>query len=225
MIKNYQILRNCLLFTGIDESSYKPMLDCLSARQKKFSKNSFVFMAGEKTESLGVVLTGAVHVIREDYWGKRKIVSRIDPGGLVGEAFACAGAELPVSVMAAEDCEIMFLKCSRILTVCSQVCGFHTELNRNLSLLLAQRNIELIQKMEYITQTTTREKLLAYLSEQARAAGGNKFDIPFDRGELADFLSVERSAMSAELSKMRRDRLIICRKNHFELTGSKMDRN
>lgn len=161
-----------------------------------------------------------MHVIREDFWGKRKIVSRIDPGGLFGEAFACAGTEsLPVSVMAAEDSEVLFINCRRITTPCEQVCSFHIDLSRNLALLLAEKNIALIQKMEYITQPTTREKLLAYLSEQARLAGEKTFEIPFNREELADYLSVERSAMSAELSKMRKDGLIIFRKNRFELVG------
>ena len=218
-MKNYfEILRDCPLFADIAESDAESMLRCLSAAQKRYKKNSFIWSEGDATENIGIVLDGAVHVLREDFWGKRNILTRIDPGGLFGESFACAGTEkLPVSVMAAEDSEILFVNCSRIMTSCSSACAFHTGLIKNLTLILARRNVMLTQKLEHITQPTTREKLLSYLSEQARTAGNSAFDIPFNREELADYLSVERSAMSAELSKMRKDGLLLYRKNRFEL--------
>ncbi|MCL2066949.1 MAG: Crp/Fnr family transcriptional regulator [Treponema sp.] len=209
---------NCILFAGIDESDIRALLDCLSARQRRFKKNSFIFDAGDKIESIGIVLSGAVHVLREDFWGKRKIVARLEGGGLFGEAFACAGTEeIPVSVMAAEDTEVLFVNSGRIIRSCQSACAYHTALIKNLILLLAEKNIALIQKLECITQPTTREKLLTYLSEQAHLAAKNSFSIPFNREELADYLSVERSAMSAELSKMKNDGLILYKKNHFEL--------
>jgi len=216
--KIYPVLRNCQLFAGIRETDIESLLNCLSARQKSYSKNSFIYVAGDKISSMGIVLSGAVHILREDFWGKRKIVARIESGALFGEAFACAGVEkIPTSVMAVEDSEILFVDSSRIIRNCSSTCVFHNELIKNLTLLLANKNIAMLQKLEHITQTTTREKLLSYLSQEAQYAGKNTFTIPFNREELADYLSVERSAMSAELSRMQEDGLLHYQKNHFEL--------
>jgi len=218
MIKNYKVLEKCPLFSGISGVKIQKLLECLAAKQNFFAKNGYIFTAGEKTDALGVILNGAALIINDDFWGKRQIVARIEKGGLFGEAFACAGTEeLPVSVMAAEDSEVLFIKCRRIITPCSAACPFHIDLNRNLTLLLAGKNMALIQKMEYLTKPNTREKLLAYFSEQARLAGSGSFEIPFNREELADYLSVERSAMSAELSRMKDDGLIHYKKNYFEL--------
>ena len=218
-MKNYfEILKDCSLFMDIAESDIKSMLHCLSATQKRYMKNSFIWSEGEATENIGIVLIGTIHVLHEDFWGKRNILTRIEAGGLFGEAFACAGVEkLPVSIMAAEDAKILFVDCEQVMISCSSACAFHATLIKNLTLILARRNVTLTQKLEHITQPTTREKLLSYLSEQARLAGANAFDIPFNREELADYLSVERSAMSAELSKMKKDGLLLYRKNHFEL--------
>jgi len=214
----YSILQKSPLFTWIGEGDIKTLLNCLSAVKRNFKKNRFIFLVGEIAETIGIVLSGAVHVVREDFWGKRKILARIEPGGLFGEAFACAGIEsLPVSVMAAEDSEILFVNSKRITASCQSACVFHTKLINNLMLILAKKNVALTQNLEHITQPTTREKLLSYLSEQARLAGAATFDIPFNREELADYLSVERSAMSAELSKMREAGLLFHHKNHFEL--------
>ncbi|MCL2488699.1 MAG: Crp/Fnr family transcriptional regulator [Oscillospiraceae bacterium] len=218
MKKYFEVLTACPLFADIAEADIQALLRCLSAAQKRYDKNSFIWGEGDTAESIGIVLAGAVHVLREDFWGRRHILTRVEAGGLFGEAFAYAGAEkLPVSVMAAEETVIVFVNGRRIVTSCSSACTFHAGLIKNLTLILARRNMMLTQKLEHITQPTTREKLLSYLSAQARIAGSSAFDIPFNREELADYLSVERSAMSAELSKMRRAGLMRYRKNHFEL--------
>jgi len=218
MQKLHPVLLDCRLFAGIKGGELEKMLDCLSARQKSFAKNSFIFSEGDKIEQVGIVLSGTVHIVRDDFWGKRTIVTLIRPGELFGEAFACADVEkLPVSVLAAEDSEILFINTKRIIMTCPAACIYHSNLIKNLTVLLAERSVALIQKLEHITQASTREKLLSYLSEEARLAGKNTFCIPFNREELAGYLSVERSAMSAELSKMRKDGLIVFQKNNFEL--------
>ena len=218
MKKNFTIPQNCPLFASISEDALSRMLDCLDASRKTYEKNEFIFIAGDSVCHAGIVLSGAVHVLNEDFWGRRVIMTRIVPGGLFGEAFACAGIQnLPISVMAAETSEVLFLDCGKIFTLCSSACAFHAGLLKNLTRILAEKNVILTQKLEHITQRTTREKLLAYLSEQARLAGDSAFEIPFNREELACYLSVERSAMSAELSKMRADGLLRYQKNHFEL--------
>jgi CRP-like cAMP-binding protein len=212
------------LFAGIDADELDAMFVCLSPRKKSFAKGEYVYVENDDAAAVGVVVSGNVDIIREDYWGNRSIITRAGSGELFAEAFSCAArpcnAEsrtLPVSVVANEECEILLLDYRRILLTCSSACGFHTRLIENMLRVIAGKNISLISKLQHLTQRNTREKLLSYLSEQAVRSGANKFDIPFNRQELADFLSVERSAMSAELSRLKAEGLLYYRKNHFEL--------
>ena len=220
MNKYPPILQKCRLFEGISAADLETLLNCLPSRQRLFTRNKLILIAGEKVDSVGIVLSGAVHIVREDFWGKQKLLERTESGGLFVAAFVCANVEkLPVSVIAAEKTEVLFVDCKRIVNSCSSACVFHTRLIKNLIRLLAEKNIALVQKLEHITQPTTRERLLSYLSEQARLAGNSTFNIPFNREELANYLSVERSAMSAELSRMQDDGLLHYQKNQFELLG------
>jgi len=209
---------HCPLFTGITDSNLATLLKCLNATQKRFAKNSTVLATDKKLDSVGIVLSGAVHVVREDFWGKHTLMARIESGGLFGEAFACADIEkFPFSVIAAEPSDILFVKCNRILASCPSACKFHATLIKNLTLILAQKNIALAQKLKHLPQPTTRDKLLSYLSEQAQLNHSTSFTIPFNREQLADYLSVDRSALSAVLSHLKKDRLLHYHKNHFEL--------
>ena len=212
------ILNSCPLFDNISKEDIQKLIICLSAVRKQYKKNSFIFLPEEKADSIGIVLSGTADILREDFWGNRVILARIESGGIFGEAFSCAQVEkLPVSVMAVEDSDIFLLNCGRILTSCASSCEFHSGLIKNLVRILANKNIMLTQKLEHITQRTTREKLLSYLSQQVRINKNNKFDIPFNRQELADYLSLDRSAMSAELSKMQNENILRFKRNHFEL--------
>ena len=218
MEKHFEIIGQCFLFAGVEASELRSLLNCLAAVRRSYRKNEFVFSAGDTVQFVGVVLSGSVHVLQEDYWGSRTILAHIPPGGLFAEAFSCAEADsLPVSVMAAEKSEVLLIDYKRIITTCSSACIFHMALIKNMMKLLAQKNIMLTQKMEIITHRTTRERLLAYLSSQAIKAGSSRFVIPFNRQQLADFLSVERSAMSAELSHMQADGLLRTDRSEFEL--------
>ena len=218
-MKNFvDVLQQCELFKGIAESDLLALLERLPARKTSFRKNGFIFNAGDKAGLVGIVLSGVVHVIHEDFWGHRKIVSRIESGGMFGESFASAEIKrLPVSVLAMEETLVLFIDIQQILNPPSPSSAFYTKLTANLAVLMAKKNITLIRKLENVTQTTTREKLLSYLSEEAKLAGSSTFSIPFNREELAAYLSVERSAMSAELSRMRTDGLVQYRKNEFQL--------
>ena len=214
-------ISKCPLFTGIAESDLEMLLACLSSRRQSYDKDGFVIMAGERVSDIGIVLSGRVLVLKEDFWGNRTILSEIEAPGLYAEAFSCAEEKVfPVSVMATEKTEVLFLDYKRVVTSCTSACAIHAALIQNMLRIISRKNIALVDKIEHITKRTTREKLLSYLSEQARLKGSNIFSIPFDRQELADYLAVERSAMSAELSKMRGAGLINFHKSSFELLAA-----
>ncbi len=218
MEKYIDILKNVELFSGIEESELKSLLSCLSAKAVSYEKGQTVFMLGEPTSSFGIVLSGRVQISHEDYYGNRSILGNVGPGGLFGESFAFAETKaLPVSVVASMDSEILFIDCRRLTSPCSNACSFHSRLIRNMLYIAAKKNISLTRKIEITSKRSTREKLLSYLSAEAQRAGSSSFEIPFDRQELADYLSVDRSAMSAELGRMRDDGILKFHKNQFEL--------
>ena len=218
MEKYFNTIKKCPLFFGIEDSELRTMLNCLNAVTRFYNKNEFIFEAENPVTTVGILLSGNVHVLQEDYWGNRKILASIETAEVFGEAFSCAKVEsLPVSVIAADKSEVMLVDYKRIITTCSSACVFHMMLIKNMIKLLAQKNIMLTQKMEIVTHRTTRERLLSYLSAQAIKFGKNSFTIPFDRQQLADYLSVERSAMSAELSRMQTEGLISTNRSEFKL--------
>ena len=175
-------------------------------------------MEDDEISAMGIVISGAVHLVRDDFWGNRTIITRIAPGEIFAESFACGKTgRVPLSAIAVEKTEVLFIYAQKISTVCTFACSFHTKVLNNMIQELAGKNVRLINKIQHITQHTTREKLISYLSTQAREAGSSSFDIPFNREELAEFLSLDRSAMSSELGRMRTDGLLTFRKNHFSL--------
>ena len=214
----YPILRRCQLFADIKKSELQSLLKCLLARRERFEKGSFVYVAGDDVRDVGIVLSGAVHILHEDFWGNRSVLSSVLSCDLFGEAFPCADVKhLPVSVMAVEPTDILFVDLHKIITPCSSCCDYHTRLIKNIMQVLAQKNIVLMQKIEHLTQRSTREKLLSFLSLQAEAHGSHSFKIFYNRQELADFLAVDRSAMSAELSRMRDEGILDYDRSHFVL--------
>ena len=198
------------LFRDIAPADLASLLDCLDARERAYEKGAWLLRRGEWTDRLGLVLSGTVHILREDFWGSRSIVGLAGPGEIFAESYALAGEPLEVSVLAASDARVLFLRVETALTGCGQ-------LTQNLTALLAEKNLTLTRKMRHMARRTTREKLLSYLSAQALRSGGPEFDIPMDRQQLADYLAVDRSAMSAALGKLRDEGVLEFRKNHFRL--------
>ena len=198
------------LFRDIAPADLASLLDCLDARERAYEKGAWLLRRGERTDRLGLVLSGTVHILREDFWGSRSIVGLAGPGEIFAESYALAGEPLEVSVLAASDARVLLLRVETALTGCGQ-------LTRNLTALLAEKNLTLTRKMRHMARRTTREKLLSYLSAQALRSGGPEFDIPMDRQQLADYLAVDRSAMSAALGKLRDEGVLEFRKNHFRL--------
>ncbi len=212
------ILRSAQLFSGVTEAELLSMLTCLDARIESFPKGNYLLHAGDRTESIGLILSGTVLIIQEDIWGNRNIQSKAGPGQTFAAAFACArGAVLNVSVVAEESVKVMFLNIKRILTVCSSACAHHNRVIRNLLGELAGNNLHISEKLTHMGQRTTRAKLMSYLSAMSQRAGSYEFDIPFSRQQLADYLAVERSGLSLELGKMRDEGMVEFRKNHFRL--------
>ncbi len=218
-MKEYlEIIKGSALFMGISETEIVTALDCLDAEKKGFLKDSFIFTVEDKVESIGILLSGSAQIMQEDFWGNRTILSKLIPGDLFGEAFAFAGTKkILVGVIALSPCTVLFLDHERIVKNCPNTFLFHTRIIQNMIRVLALKNVMLMQKIEHVTKRTTRQKLLSFLSLRALLAGDNSFSIPFDRQELADYLSVDRSAMSSELAKMQREGILQYWKNHFIL--------
>ena len=214
----FEILSRCPLFSGISRQELSEMLRCLEGRILPVSKGSPVFLEGDPAKYVGVVLSGSVQVIRDDFYGNRSVLTAVPPGGLFGEAFACAGLEtLPVSVMAAQNSTVLLLDCKKVLSGCSSACAFHSRLIQNLLRGISQKNLILTRKIRCMSRKTTREKLMEYLLEQAKQQGSAEFVIPYDRQSLADYLGVERSAMSAEIGKLKREGILDCRGSFFRI--------
>jgi CRP-like cAMP-binding protein len=209
-------LKKCPLFDKIGEENLLRMLTCLGAKVDYFDKKYTVFSEGSPAKYIGIVLSGSAQIVQIDYYGNRSILAEVGESELFGEAFACAELDtVPVTVIANEPSEIMLINCSHILHTCENNCGFHKQLIFNLMKDLAKKTILFHQRIEITSKRTTREKLLAYLMLQVKKTGKHYFDIPFDRQELADYLEVDRSGLSAEISKMKKEGLIDSNKNHF----------
>ena len=218
MKKYFNVLKLCPLFNGLDEEKLSTMLNCLGAKVESFDKKYTIFSEGKPQKYIGILLSGSAQIIQIDYFGNRSILSDIEAGNSFAEAFACNdNSILPVSIIANEPCEVMFINSRHILYTCTNCCDFHQQLIYNLMKELAKKNIAFYQKIDVTSKRTTREKLLTYLAYQAKRAGSNRFTIPFDRQALADYLEVDRSGLSVEISKLKKEGVLDTHKNLFEL--------
>ena len=218
MKKYIPILKRTRLFSGIVEEEISAMLNCLQARICTYKKGEYVLRQGEYSDNLMVLAEGKLHIQRDDYWGNRSIINMVSMGEMFGEAYAApeSGAIMN-DVLAVEDSTVILFNVKRIITVCPSACRFHSAVVQNLFYAISEKNRKLVQKITFMTKRTTREKLIAYLSEEARRQNSSEFSIPFNRQNLADYLSVDRSAMSNELCKMRDEGMIAFEKNRFVL--------
>lgn len=212
------VLRTSGIFSGISEEETEKMLHCLEVRPETFQKDEYILRAGDRVEAFGVVITGKVMIIQEDFWGNRNILAAVGAGHCFAETFACSpGAVLNVSVIAETNVQVLFLNVKRILTTCPSTCSHHNRMIRNLLSELAEKNLRLNEKITHLGQRSRRAKILSYLSAEAQRHGRAEFDIAFSRQQLADYLSVDRSGLSMELSRMQEEGLLEYRKNHFVL--------
>ena len=213
-----EIISASPLFNGMGDSEIKSALKFLDARESSYEKNIYILSSGEKTDSVGMLLCGKILIIQEDFWGNRNILTEISAGELFAESFACTpGAVMNVSAVAEEKSQVLWLSAEKLLASGSALEFDGGKIIKNLISEISAKNLRLNAKVTHICKRTTRDKLLSYLSAEAQKAGAPEFTIPFSRQQLADYLSVERSAMSAELGKLQKDGLIRFSKNNFKL--------
>ena len=218
MKKYISVLKRTQLFSGVGEDEIDAMLGCLQAKLYTYKKGEYVFRQGEYLNQITILVEGNLHIQKDDYWGHRSIINTISIGEMFGEAYIApdSGAILN-DVVATEDSTVIFFDVNKILMLCPSACKFHTIVMQNLFFEISEKNRKLVQKLGHMSNRSTREKLMSYLSEESKKQKSSSFSIPFNRQQLADFLSVDRSAMSNELCKMRDEGLLIFEKNNFTL--------
>lgn len=218
-MKEYiKILEKTTLFEGVDAESITAMLGCLGAEKKSYAKGEYVLRINQPIDRIAVLVEGKLHVQLDDYWGNRSIISVVEVAQMFGEAYATQkGGVSQSDVVAVENSTVIFFDINRILTVCSSACRFHALAVRNLFYAVSDKNVKLVNKLRIVSERTTRQKLLAFLSGEAKRQNSADIVIPFDRQQLADYLGVDRSAMSNELCKLRDEGKIIFNKNRFTL--------
>lgn len=218
MKKYIPVLKRTKLFSGVGEEDISSLLSCLGARKKEYKKGEYILREGEHIRDIFILVEGKIHIQKDDYWGNRSILSVISVGEMFGEGYAApeSGALLN-DVVAVEVSSVIFFDVKRILTTCSSACRFHNMIVQNMFFAISDKNRKLVQKLGHMSGRTTRAKLISYLSEEAKRQGSSTFTVPFNRQQLADYLCVDRSAMSNELCKMRDEGMIKFEKSRFEL--------
>lgn len=216
LLHYYGTLKETPLFFGISDEDLESMLTCLGANMKNYAKNDIVLLVGSKISSMGIILSGNLILVKEDILGNRMIITELSAGELFAEVYVCAGVtSSPVTVVTVSQAKVLFLGYRKMITTCSTHCGFHNVLIQNMLTILANKNLQLNQKMNLLSKRTTKEKLLDYFQIQMEKQESVNFEIPFSRSELADYLCVDRSALSRELGKLKEEGIITFQRNQF----------
>ena len=218
-MKNYlPIISSSHLFNNINENELKAMLNCLDVKLKDYPKETTILHTGDTIDSIGLVLSGTILLIQDDIWGNRNILSKVTVGQSFATAFAFSpNSKLNVDVITETTSTIMYLNVNRILHICPTACIYHNRFIQNLLNEVAKNNLQLNEKLTHMGQRTTKAKLMSYLSTRSQQLNTYEFDIPYSRQELADYLAVDRSGLSLELAKMKKEGLLDYYKNHFIL--------
>ncbi len=215
---DFDVLSGTELFRGIAPQEIQNLCTCLGIYEKAYPRGAMIYSVGDVAGDVGLVLSGAVNIVMNSYWGVSSIFGHMEKGEVFGEAYAAIpGKELLCDVMACENSVILFLPMARAVAPCQKCCAAHLHLLQNLIQISAAKNLHLSNRMMHIAPRTIRERLLSYLSAQRMANGSNHFTVPFTRQQLSEYLEVDRSALSHELSKMQRDGLLKINKNEFIL--------
>ena len=215
--ENFEQYTRGALFHGIAPQDCAKVLGCLNGQVRRYSKGEYVVRRGDKVRSLGFVMEGLVTMERTDALGNRSILGNVAAGGVFAEVFAASGAPSEVDVVATVSTTVAHIDFERILNTCPTTCSYHAKLIRNLFAAMGQRNLALTRKIADVTPRTIRGRLISYLSDQATRHADERgvFHIPYSRQQLADYLCVDRSALSTELTRMKKDGIIDFEKNDF----------
>jgi CRP-like cAMP-binding protein len=218
MLKEIETIKASPLFENIQEPDLSAMLDCLGAAVRDYKKSEFIFLEGAELKQIGVVIEGSVYMVKEDVWGEKTILAVMTSGEIFGESFVCGDCDCStVSFQASADCKILCLSFHRVLCVCRKACAYHNRLVENMVTLIAHKNVKLMEKMAVLSKKSIRDRILTWLSQQVQFYGSKTFLSPLGRLDLADYLCVDRSALTRELSRMKSDGLLDYDKNTFVL--------
>jgi CRP/FNR family transcriptional regulator, dissimilatory nitrate respiration regulator len=222
MEKYYSIIKKCALFRGIDEKDYGHLLNCLGVQIRNYKAEDYIFLSGDKINSVGIVLSGVVEVMKENLAGNKHILAFLEPSDLFAEGIVCTVKRIsPVSVQVKEDATVLFIPYDRIVKSCGNTCDFHIGLIQNMMVVLGEKNFSLNRKLELLTLKGMREKLASYLINESNERGSNMFQIMHNRSELADYLNVSRTSMCRELTRMQEDGLIDFYGHSFKILDKK----
>ncbi len=214
----YNQIKSSPVFFGMNDDELKGLLECFNARVRKYEKEEMIIRQGDVISNIYLILDGSVNIEKDSYWGRRIIISRMGKNENLALSFVGSkNVESSIDAITTEDTIVLILSYEKCTSMCQNACTRHKVLINNLFQILSKENIELIQKIENVSQKTIRDKVLTYLSNEAQRNHSNTFDINFNRQDMADYLNVDRSAMSFELSKLQKEGLIRFNKNHFEL--------
>ena len=218
MKKYLTVLKKCCLFQQFNDEEILHALTCLDAKVIHRNKDAYILNAGSSPDSVGLLLSGSALIVQDDLWGNRNVVAKLTEGSLYAEPFAVIpDAVMNMSVAAIEDCEILLLPASKIFHVCQNACPHHNLLIQNFVEALSGKLLLLNDKITHVSKRRTRDKLLSYLSAESIRQNSLSFSIPYNRQQLADFLNVERAAMSVELSRLQKEGYLKTKQSYFEL--------
>ena len=216
-MENLEFLKKLPIFFDLNDKEITSILTFFNFFEKSFQKNEFIFEIDKKIDKIGIIILGEINIIKEDFWGNRNILNKFKSGEIFGEVFALSKSSSNIMVEASQDCKILFLDLKNFSINSEKNSEEIIKFLTNIFKTSLKKNILFTEKLEHISKKSVREKIISYLSTEAQKNKTNSFLIKFDRQELADYLFVERSALSRELSSMKKEGLIDYKKNHFTL--------
>lgn len=218
MIRYLPDIKEAPLFANVKGRDMEPVLSCLGGYVKTYNKGEYISLANEEVKNVGLILQGTVQMVQEDVWGRKTLLMFLNRHELFGETFICGDYVLPtVSFYASTPVEVLFLPIHRVLHTCTNRCEFHHQITENLMKLIANKNVQLIEKIQILSQKTLKDKISVYLSMEAKRSQSEYFELQAGRLEMAEYLCADRSALTRELNLMKQDGLIDFDKNTFRI--------
>ena len=210
--------RACRLLKEFSDEEFARICECMHAQELHLANKQTFIVESDPCNRIGIVVTGAVRLTRLRIDGGRNVLETIPENGVFGTTYVFRDVPtMGINMSAVGETIVLLFEIERISRPCHKVCSAHMKFVSNLLTVMSQTTFALKQKLRILSQRTIRGRLLLFLNIYAKRAKSKSFDIPFDRQALADYLCVERSALSAELSKLRAERKVESVKSHFQL--------